>query len=84
MKGTTVAKYKVVEQVGRGGMGIVWKAYDERLDRHVALKFLPPELTSVVSSRERLIREARAASQLDHPNICTIQRSKSTTGTSYW
>ena len=72
MKGTTVAKYKVVEQVGRGGMGIVWKAYDERLDRHVALKFLPPELTSVVSSRERLIREARAASQLDHPNICTI------------
>ncbi len=72
VKGTTVAKYKVVEQVGRGGMGVVWKAYDERLDRHVALKFLPPELTSLVSSRERLIREARAASQLDHPNICTI------------
>ena len=78
MKGTTVAKYKVLEQLGRGGMGVVWKGYDERLDRHVALKFLPPELTLNAASRERLVREARAVSQLDHPNICTIHEIEDT------
>ena len=72
MKGTTIAQYRVIDQLGRGGMGMVWKAYDERLNRHVALKVLAPDLTANPESRERLIREARAASQLDHPNICTI------------
>ncbi len=78
MKGTTIAQYKVLELLGRGGMGVVWKGYDERLDRHVALKFLPTELTLNPSSRERLVREARAASQLDHPNICTIHEIEET------
>lgn len=78
MKGTTIAQYKVLEQLGRGGMGVVWKGYDERLNRHVALKFLPPELTANPHSRERLVREARAASQLDHANICTIHEIEET------
>jgi non-specific serine/threonine protein kinase len=78
VKGKSVAKYKVLDQLGRGGMGVVWKGYDERLDRHVALKFLPPELTANLSSREHLVREARAASQLDHPNICTIHEIEET------
>jgi eukaryotic-like serine/threonine-protein kinase len=78
VKGTTIAQYRVLEQLGRGGMGVVWKGYDERLNRHVALKFLPAELTSDAASRERLVREARAASQLDHPNICTIHEIEET------
>ena len=78
MKGTTIAQYKVLDQLGRGGMGVVWKGYDERLNRHVALKVLTPELITSEESRERLIREARAASQLDHPNICTIHEIEET------
>jgi len=68
----TIAHYRIVHEVGRGGMGVVCKAEDVRLKRMVALKFLPAHLTQDGARRERLLREARAASSLDHPNICTI------------
>lgn len=72
LEGSKIAHYEVLERVGAGGMGVVWKARDTRLMRLVALKSLSPAGGANPSSRARLIQEARAASQLDHPNVCSI------------
>lgn len=72
MIGETVSHYRVLEKLGEGGMGVVYKAEDVNLERHVALKFISPRVTGIDQERARFVHEAKAAAALNHPNICTV------------
>jgi serine/threonine protein kinase len=72
MIGKVVSHYMILEKLGEGGMGVVYKAEDTKLKRTVALKFLPPDLTRDPDAKERFIHEAQAASSLQHNNICVV------------
>jgi serine/threonine protein kinase len=72
MIGEIILQYKILEKIGEGGMGTIYKAKDTKLDRFVALKFLPSQLTATEEEKARFVQEAKAASAMNHPNVCTI------------
>jgi len=81
--GTTLSHYRILEKLGEGGMGVVYKAEDTKLKRTVSLKFLSPQLTKDRAARGRFIQEAQAAAALDHPNICTVYEINEFEGQTY-
>ena len=76
--GKTISQYEITEQIGEGGMGVVYKARDVKLKRLVALKFLPAHQSASEEQKKRFMREARAASNLDHPHVATIYEIEET------
>ena len=79
--GQKLSHYRLVEKIGEGGMGVVWKARDDKLRRDVALKVLPAELVEDAGRRRRLLREARSAAAINHPNIATVHEVDEAHGT---